>query len=81
MRKSGSAIDRPLKKALLWEIDRLRSVVLRASDFAQMATDKKPDQRMDSLSRTRFNGMGDLLKEEPVVKEDEARRGASPELG
>ena len=66
----------PAVRALLWEIHRLRSVVLRASDFAQMATDKKLDQRMDSLSRTMFSGMRDLLKEEPVVKEDEARRSA-----
>jgi len=39
-----------------------------------MATDKKLDQRMDSLSRTMFSGMRDLLKEEPVVKEDKVRR-------
>jgi len=48
--------------------------VLRASDSAPMAIDKKLDQRTDSFSRTMPSGMRDLLKEEPVVKEDNARR-------
>ena len=42
--------------------------------FRGDASDKKLDQRMDGLSRTMFIGMRDLLRDEPVVKEDEARR-------
>jgi hypothetical protein len=64
----------PAVRRLLWEIHRLRALVLRASDFARMITYHRLERHMDSTSRTLFEGLRDSLKDEPVVKEDEARR-------
>ena len=64
----------PVVRSLLWEIHRLRALVLRANDFVRMATYHRLDRHMDSTTRTLFSGLQEGLKEEPVVKEDEQRR-------
>ena len=61
-------------RLLLWEIHRLRALVLRANDFVRMATYYKAEQRMDTTSRSLLEGLRESLKEEPVVKEEDARR-------
>ena len=64
----------PVVRSLLWEIKRLRALVLRANDFVRMATYHKLERHMDSTTRTLFTSLQEGVKEEPVVKEDEARR-------
>jgi len=64
----------PAVRILLWEIHRLRALVLRANDFVRMAKYHRLERHMDSTSRTLFRGLHDALKQEPVVVEDEARR-------
>ena len=61
-------------RRLLWEIHRLRALVLRASDFVRMATYHRLERHMDNTSRNLLEGLRDSLKDEPVVKEDEVRR-------
>ena len=65
-------------RRLLWEIHRLRALVLRANDFVRSATYYKAEQRMDTTSRSLLEGLRESLKEEPVVKEDDARRLDQP---
>jgi hypothetical protein len=64
----------PAVRRLLWEIHRLRALVLRANDFVRMATHRGADKRMDSTSSALLDGLRESLEDEPVVKEDEARR-------
>ncbi len=64
----------PAARILLWEIHRLRALVLRANDFVRMARDRGLERHMDSTSQTLLKGLSDSLQDEPVVKEDEARR-------
>jgi len=47
---------------------------------ARMATYYKADQRMDTTSRL-LEGLRESLREEPVVKEDDARRLDQPPKG
>jgi hypothetical protein len=65
-------------RLLLWEIHRLRALVLRANDFVRMATYYKAEQRMDTTSRSLLEGLRESLKQEPAVKEDDARRMDQP---
>jgi hypothetical protein len=64
----------PVVRRLLWEIHRLRALVLRANDFARMAAYHHLERHMDTTSRSLLEGLRDSLKDEPVVKEDEVRR-------
>ena len=64
----------PAVRILLWEVHRLRALVLRANDFVRIAAYHRLDRHMDTTSRTLFEGLRESLKDEPVVKEDEARR-------
>jgi uncharacterized membrane-anchored protein YhcB (DUF1043 family) len=59
---------------LLWEIHRLRALVLRANDFVRQAKYHGLYRHMDTTSQTLFNGLQDALKQEAVVAEDEGRR-------
>jgi len=61
-------------RMLLWEIHRLRAVVLRANDFVRQAKYHSLYRHMDSTTQTLFRGLQEALKREPVVAEDEARR-------
>jgi hypothetical protein len=64
----------PAVKRLLWEIHRLRAVVLRADDFVRTLARYKGDSRLDPGSGLALANLREALHEEPVVKEDEARR-------
>ena len=61
-------------RMLLWEIHRLRALVLRANDFVRQAKYHGLYRHMDTTTQTLFKGLQDSLKQEPVVAEDEARR-------
>ena len=64
----------PAVRRLLWEIHRLRAVVLRASDFARSIDRFKGDSKLDQGSKMALTNLREALREEPVVKEDEANR-------
>src|SRR5215470_10308094 len=64
----------PAVRILLWEIHRLRALVLRANDFVRQAKYHGLYRHMDTTSQTLFKGLHDSLKQEAVVGEDEARR-------
>ena len=64
----------PAVHVLLWEIHRLRALVLRANDFVRQAKYHGLYRHMDTTSQTLFRGLQDALNQEPVVEEDEARR-------
>ena len=64
----------PAVRMLLWEIHRLRGLILRANDFVRQARYHGLYRHMDATSQTLFKGLQDSLKQEPVVAEDEARR-------
>ena len=64
----------PAVRILLWEIHRLRALVLRANDFVRQAKYHGLYRQMDTTTQTLFKGLQDSLKQEPVVAEDEARR-------
>jgi hypothetical protein len=64
----------PAVKRLLWEIHRLRAVVLRADDFLRALERYQGDSRLDPGSRLALSNLQEALREEPVVKEDAARR-------
>ena len=68
-------------RRLLWEIHRLRALVLRANDFVRMPTYYKAEQRMDTTSRNLLEGLRESLKEEPAVREDDPRRIDQPTGG
>ena len=65
----------PAVRLLLWEIHRLRALVLRANDFVRMAKHRGAAKQMDTTSSALLDGLRQSLEGEPVVKEDEARRG------
>lgn len=54
--------DSPDMRALLWEIKRLRAVVLRSHDYFRQSP-------TSSIARTLHETMLQVLEEEPVVKE------------
>ncbi len=54
--------DSPDTRALLWEIKRLRAVVLKSHDYFRQAP-------MSSVARTMHESMVEQLENEPVVKE------------
>ena len=60
----------PAVRLLLWEIHRLRAVVLHAHAFVRQATDRGIDKGMDSTSAALLAGLRESLRDEPVVKED-----------
>jgi hypothetical protein len=64
----------PAVRLLLWEIHRLRGLVLRANDFVRQAMHRGAQTGMDSTSSALLDGLRESLKDEPVVREDEARR-------
>jgi hypothetical protein len=64
----------PAVKLLLWEVHRLRALVLRANDFVRHATSSGAARTMDTTSSALLDGLRESLDDEPVVREDEARR-------
>jgi hypothetical protein len=64
----------PAVKRLLWEIHRLRAVVLRADDFVRTLARYKGDSRLDPGSGLALTSLREALRDEPVVNEDAARR-------
>ena len=64
----------PAVRMLLWEIHRLRALVLRANDFLRQAKYHGLYRHMDTTTQTLFKGLQDALKQKPVVAEDDARR-------
>ena len=59
-------------RRLLWEIHRLRAVVLRAN-FMRALDRFGGDGKLDPGSRMALTSLREALREEPVVKEDEAK--------
>ena len=64
----------PAVRLLLWEVHRLRALVLRANDFVRHATQRGAARTMDTTSGALLDGLRESLDDEPVVKEDEERR-------
>jgi hypothetical protein len=64
----------PAVRLLLWEIHRLRALVLRANDFVRHATQRGAAKGMDTTSSAILDGLRESLEDEPVVREEEARR-------
>jgi hypothetical protein len=64
----------PAVKRLLWEIHRLRASVLRADDFVRALERHKGESRLDPGSGIALTSLREALREEPVVKEEAARR-------
>jgi hypothetical protein len=64
----------PAVKRLLWEIHRLRAVVLRADDLVRTLARYKGESRLDPGSGLALKSLREALQDEPVVKEDTARR-------
>jgi len=62
----------PTTKLLLWEIHRLRALVLRANDLVRSVSTY--DRGLDSTTQALLKGLRAALANEPVVREDEARR-------
>ena len=63
----------PTTKLLLWEIHRLRALVLRANDLVRSLSARGADRTLDSTTLALLRGLRAALTCEPVVKEDEAR--------
>jgi hypothetical protein len=64
----------PAVRRLLWEIHRLRAAVLRADDFVRALERYKGESRLDPGSGLALTSLREALREEPVVKEETARR-------
>jgi hypothetical protein len=64
----------PPVRRLLWEIHRLRATVLRANDFLRALDRFKGQNRLDPGSDLALTGLREALKDEPVLREDEANR-------
>jgi hypothetical protein len=64
----------PVVRRLLWEIHRLRALILRTNDFMRSATRHSGEPRLDPTSKGLLEDLAPEFKEEPVVKEDERRR-------
>ena len=62
----------PAVKRLLWEVHRLRAVVLRANDLVR--TIDYNGTKLDPASGLALKGLREALEAEPVVLEDQARR-------
>jgi len=62
----------PTTKLLLWEIHRLRALVLRANDLVRSLSAR--ERALDSTTQALLKGLRAALASEPVVQEDEARR-------
>jgi len=59
---------------LLWEIHRLRGLLLRANDLVCSIFARGADRTLDGTTCTLLVGLREKLAKEPVVLEDEARR-------
>jgi len=59
---------------LLWEIHRLRALVLRANDLIRSMSARGGDRTLDSTTQALLVGLRAELAREPVVQEDDARR-------
>jgi hypothetical protein len=57
---------------------RRQEVINEIPQAFRKATYYKAEQRMDTTSRSLLEGLRESLKEEPVVKEDDARRIDQP---
>lgn len=64
----------PAVRRLLWEIHRLRAVALRANDFVRAVDRFQGESRLDPGSGLALKSLRAALQDEPVVREDEARR-------
>ena len=62
----------PAVKRLLWEIHRLRAAVLRANDLLRALDHYQT--KVHPQAELAVVGLREAVKDEPVVKEDEARR-------
>ena len=64
----------PVVRRLLWEVYRLRVVVLRTSGFVRMLRHQGDHERLAPMSKTLLTSVEEVLRDESVVKEDDARR-------
>jgi hypothetical protein len=62
----------PAVKRLLWEVHRLRAVVLRANDLVRSIDYN--GTKLDPASLLALKGLREALEGEPVVREDAERR-------
>ncbi len=65
-------------RRLLWEIYRLRVVVIHPHDFVRTAAYHNSHARLDPHSRAMFNNLRSLVEVEPAVTESAASRMAWP---
>lgn len=64
----------PAVRRLLWEIHRLRALVLRTGDLFRTVAYHRSEARLEPHSRDMLNNLRKSVESEPVVQEDAARR-------
>jgi len=64
----------PAIKRLLWEVRRLRATVLRSNDLVRAVDRFNGQSKLDQESVLALTRLREAVKDEPVVREDEARR-------